>query len=867
MIKVDNLSKTYITKDNIPVKALDNISLNLPDYGMVFICGKSGSGKSTLLNILASLDNFDEGTIFVDGNNLNELDESLYDSYRSTLIGNIFQDFHLINNLTVQENVELALDIINEKDKNIVSNILNQVGLYEYKNRFPKELSGGEKQRVAIARCLVKKPKYIFADEPTGNLDYNTSIQILDLLKTLSKERLILIVSHSKQNAYKYGDRIIEIESGKIIKDVEKHPETSFIEDDTIYLPTDTILSNEEIKEVNEKISTGKFKISQENNSFKPTPKIDVIDTYYKLDVNNKFNIKRIIYLSKTFRRNYLLPTIFNALIISLLLISLLIAQLFFNFNSSDFINSQSDNEMDFVLYKESSSKNFLTPITNEDINYFYNNGYTGNISKLYSYNIPTGEFNHVIDDKYCICWNKSISFDLTKNPFIIAGKGVLECNIDYLTRIYGINGKLDLLAGSLDDSGKCELIITDYFADCLQYYRNMNYKEIVEIDKIVMDLSKYRVKAIINTNYKERYSELLTKYQDLIFINDSNIHEQEIEKLKESDMYINFYNELNTYLSVAYFIDGNFINRLQQDRDLCWNSWTINPKFYDSSNNQLFGEQGIFSYMIDEEINPGEVRLGTAAFSKIFGYDYNDAKFPLELTITDRYLSNNGTTPDFEKTFKVVGVFETDALGIHLAPDDFFDIYDIIVMNYGLYFENTIQAKNIFNNDKNLKYYTFDTYFNALHDVNNIIIIFKDIFKIINYGILLIIAILLVNYGRNIIKSRLLEIGILRANGAKTKDIFVIILSQVLLMLIFVVLISIAPILSMDKILNNILLEGFMNYSESRILENIVIIKFDLLLVLQNFLLILSLTGLCSSFLIFNIRKVKPINIIKKDE
>jgi len=169
LIKVENLTKIYQSTTKNYIVALDNISFNLPDQGMIFICGKSGSGKSTLLNLLACLDTTTSGNIIVDGNNLNDLDTVTLDEYRASHIGFIFQDFHLINNLTVEENIKLSLILKDSQTNYDIPNILEQVNLKGYEKRYPKELSGGQKQRVAITRSLIKNPKYIFADEPTGN--------------------------------------------------------------------------------------------------------------------------------------------------------------------------------------------------------------------------------------------------------------------------------------------------------------------------------------------------------------------------------------------------------------------------------------------------------------------------------------------------------------------------------------------------------------------------------------------------------------------------------------------------------------------------------------------------------------------------
>ena len=224
MIRINNLSKVYKSKRSSRCKALDNINLTLPNNGLVFVLGKSGSGKSTLLNLIGGLDSITRGSIIVDGNNISHFNEKEFCDYRNTHIGFIFQDYHLIDELTVYDNICLSLNLRRIEDRGLVSNALKKVDLANYEDRYPSELSGGERQRVAIARAIVKKPRIILADEPTGNLDTYTSTSIIELLKNLSKECLILIVSHNVNDAYKYADRIIELSKGKITKDNSKNP-------------------------------------------------------------------------------------------------------------------------------------------------------------------------------------------------------------------------------------------------------------------------------------------------------------------------------------------------------------------------------------------------------------------------------------------------------------------------------------------------------------------------------------------------------------------------------------------------------------------------------------------------------------------
>lgn len=221
MLRLQNVSKTYTTKAKTETQALQEISLDIDSRGMVFILGKSGSGKSTLLNLLGGLDAPTSGEIFVDGASMKQFSQRDYDTYRNNYVGFIFQEFNLLADFNVRDNVALALKL--SKSDNIdvkVTDALRRVELSDnYLNRRIDEMSGGEKQRIAIARAIIKDSKIILADEPTGNLDSATSESIWNILKSLSYERLVVVVSHDRESAEKYADRIIEIADGKVIAD------------------------------------------------------------------------------------------------------------------------------------------------------------------------------------------------------------------------------------------------------------------------------------------------------------------------------------------------------------------------------------------------------------------------------------------------------------------------------------------------------------------------------------------------------------------------------------------------------------------------------------------------------------------------
>lgn len=223
MLEVVNVTKIYEQKFGPRVRALDNVTLRFPDRGMVFLLGKSGSGKSTLLNICGGLDAPTSGEIIVKGRSSKDFSQSDFDSYRNTYVGFVFQEYNILNEFTVEENISLALELQGKpRDSAAVEALLREVDMLGYAKRKPNTLSGGQKQRIAIARALVKKPEIIMADEPTGALDSATGRQVFETLKRLSRDKLVIVVSHDRDFAERYGDRIIELEDGHILSDVTK---------------------------------------------------------------------------------------------------------------------------------------------------------------------------------------------------------------------------------------------------------------------------------------------------------------------------------------------------------------------------------------------------------------------------------------------------------------------------------------------------------------------------------------------------------------------------------------------------------------------------------------------------------------------
>ena len=225
MLQIKNVYKEYRT-GNLVQKALDNVSLNLRDNEFVAILGPSGSGKTTLLNIIGGLDRYDKGDLIINGVSTKKYKNRDWDSYRNHTIGFVFQSYNLIPHQTILANVELALTISGvprNKRREKAIKAIEQVGLAEQIHKKPNQLSGGQMQRVAIARALVNDPDIVLADEPTGALDSETSIQVMELLKEVAKDRLVVMVTHNPELAENYATRIVNIKDGKILSDTNPY--------------------------------------------------------------------------------------------------------------------------------------------------------------------------------------------------------------------------------------------------------------------------------------------------------------------------------------------------------------------------------------------------------------------------------------------------------------------------------------------------------------------------------------------------------------------------------------------------------------------------------------------------------------------
>jgi putative ABC transport system permease protein len=276
MLKLTDIKKDYILEKAEPVHALKGISASFGNSGFVAVLGPSGCGKTTLLNIIGGLDRYTFGDLEVDGKSTVKFDDKDWDNYRNKKIGMVFQTYNLISHMSVLDNVEVALTLSGVERsarRSIATDALIAVGLESEINKMPNQMSGGQMQRVAIARAIVNNPSIILADEPTGALDSKTSVQIMDILAKIAKERLVIMVTHNRQLAVDYSDRIIEMKDGLIISDSPNAPKVRPVdvekkEEDKATAEDYTVIDESFSKNVASELKKAKVKKKKSSMSF-----------------------------------------------------------------------------------------------------------------------------------------------------------------------------------------------------------------------------------------------------------------------------------------------------------------------------------------------------------------------------------------------------------------------------------------------------------------------------------------------------------------------------------------------------------------------------------------------------------------------
>lgn len=267
MVKLENVNKFFNKRKQNEIHVIKNTSLDMESSGLVALLGPSGCGKTTLLNVIGGLDKVGSGQVFVNGQQITGRSAGKTDEIRNINIGYIFQNYNLVDNMTVFDNVAIALKMVGVKDeaeiKEKVNYVLEKVGMYRYRNRYAGMLSGGERQRVGIARAIVKDPAIVIADEPTGNLDSKNTLDVMNIIKAISVDKLVILVTHEEELAEFYASRIIRVRDGAVVSDEvnRNSDELDYRVENKIYL--------RDIKD-HKRLKSGNYNIDFYNDSNSP---------------------------------------------------------------------------------------------------------------------------------------------------------------------------------------------------------------------------------------------------------------------------------------------------------------------------------------------------------------------------------------------------------------------------------------------------------------------------------------------------------------------------------------------------------------------------------------------------------------------
>lgn len=860
MIELKNVSKTYKSKKGNNTKALDNVTLKFDNKGMTFILGKSGSGKSTLLNIIGGLDKYDSGDMIILGKSSKDFNQADFDSYRNTYIGFVFQEFNILEDYDVYENIVLALQLQQKVvDKKKIDNLLEKLELAELKHRKVNELSGGQKQRVAIARALIKEPKIILADEPTGNLDSTTGKQVMDLLKEISKEKLVVIVSHDNESANIYGDRIIEIKDGTVINDIRK---------------------KNEISENVENYKTIKSKLP-----FKDSFKLGIGSLRYKkvkLVFTILLTICTLLFLSVVDTlSSYDVEKAHAKLLVDKGEKSILVEKYkFFGYDSYDFFNKNqikltSEDEKKI----EANLKSKFYPVYKLQESYTYMKGgeilkigeidgnilYTG-LRADYNVNIVvTNNFKDLINEKIIG------RYPSNNNEILIS---------NYMADL--------IITGGITTYEKND---TDEFSDEYLFKPN-NYEEIINSNKtfyfgsagkvkivgiIDYDLSKYS--ALKNQKYDPNKTteedwklsnELISKANNIysnIYVTEEFIEKLDVKTIEQLDENMFVYRLSSDDISLQ--TDGYYISAAVPQNEIEYYDGTKWVKTKTLKENEVIinmyqlisgserdYQKGLEKYLSN---NPDEdIEVLEKKFFANYIKDYNVIGKSVNFTVKD----NKDKIIKEYKDLKIIGI---TGIGEQSGGRNYYLSYDLV----GEYKINVVQKTGYlipmteYKNFKNmLETFPYNQSIQAVTPYSEevtmlvrTIEILKDIAFWVSLVLFVFTVFLIGNFIMTSIHYRKKEIGVLRALGSRSIDVIKIFLWEGLVMSLISATISAILLVIVTNLLNTMIMSG----------TNIILTPFILGIrqFVMIYLIVFIVTIISSVLPIIKISKMKPIDAI----
>lgn len=854
MIIVKNLTKVYKSKKAKICVALNNVSFSLPSKGLVFVVGKSGSGKSTMLNLLGGLDSLTSGEINVFGNQLNEYSESELYSFRSNIVGFVFQDFHLLDDLTVADNVRLSLRLMAEDDDERVEKALESVELLEYKDRYPRELSGGQQQRVAIARALVKNPDVIFADEPTGNLDSNTTEQIIKLIKEISKEKLVVVVSHNLFDAYEYADRIIELSEGRIINDLvinEKYENAVEVKDNKVIIP---MLKRFKQDELDSLLSICKrdeiLKIEQSNNKFKQKEqKEEPLQAKAPQKKTKGLSFFNSVKFSAMFGKRRIVGFLLSAILASILICVLSLAQSIANFDAKSMaVDSMTEGSV-YAVRKDLdtlSGQVHARVITDEDFAKIKQASPDAKLYKLY--------MSGLYINGYTIGYQK-VPTITQSGLHIVETSGTLETNEEYAKKLLRLDN-LDIYRGSVEQNTG-GIYITDFVADSFIFYgKAENYDEI--LGQQFEGSNDYwpdgYVNGIINTSYKEKYKGVIDQINSMT--KESPLTEE----------IISFLDYVNQALAISYYFGDNY--KEISSANIYEGNYVYTRNFFvngvDASSTISYISCGSY---FDCVLGDNEVFMDVEAYNKIFGTEYTYGNCDTFVPHAISFLSSDfNNEVIYSKQMTVAGIGKCKGGNMLLADNVFYEYKEKMFHCYGVYADGE-DVSGFINYTMDNGYSNISLKMSAIQTMSQAVETFNKFFEFIAMILVCACVFIITSFGVKNIKSKMYEVGVMKALGCKLSSFFVIFGLHTLLIAFTTIVVFVVGYVAFANVANHILLESLKAITPTKIMLDLQFIKFDWRLALINSVVVVFISIVSTIIPIILLRRIKPVTIIKAKE
>ena len=879
MISVQNLSKTYRAKHKMECHALKNVSFELPDTGLVFVIGKSGSGKSTLLNMIGGLDKITKGKVVSFGNDISTYGSQKLQDYRNTELGFIFQDFHLLDDLTVAENIALALELQGGKDLSAIDWALEQVDLAGYGQRYPTELSGGQKQRVAIARAIVKKPRLLLADEPTGNLDSKTTTQITELLHKISRNTLVLVVSHNLTDAHNYADRIIELSDGVIINDLtrdELYTDDVEIADGMLSIPLFKELDQNQLGTINQALEQGCVKkLRQKNDKFKPSKPLPLQqDKPAKLS-SKHLSTGRQLKLSWQFGKSYALKSFTSALIAAAILMVICLSQMIMLFNPADVIERETLKAETPILAYSSIDQDAQSIAGHQPLKFItdeqfaqINNRVDGKAHKLVNYSLY---FRSVAAISYGL--EHVVTFT-TSGYFAYCTYGTVICNEQFLTRLFAHNGQLNITYA--DEYHPGGVYITDYMADAIRNYNFIKYPTyesiLGEFHPNNAKLNYGYINGIIHTGYAERYADLFERLK--------NSTDPVATLVREDEQFAKFYDEVKQYLSMGYSTEENFVEIMAREQtyevartSIATLNGTIIPAPTTVSYFFAFADDEYFNLQLQDN----EIAIDYRLYNQMYDTDYTaediDKKTKLSNVVKTAELSSFHVTdeahkqPHFSADVEVRLCAMSNASNIAVGDEVLKKALLGTHKTFGIYFDPSCNAKNATEVASEYNMIPNSIKLASISTMTRAVEVFSDFFGLIFVVLVAALVIVIVKFGLDIVRRKIYEIGVIKALGGRSSSFIVIFGIQVIVFGLLVCLFAQLGMYFFVGIANDVLVTSLQTLASSRIMMDIEILAFDWPLIFTDSIFAFALCILSSLAPLVALHRVKPINIIKAKE